>query len=190
MFEKLKNLLKIVNFQGTIVLKDGTEVILDGNLEVGVKVSVIIPDNNEPVDLPDGEYTLDDDSTMVVGDGVIVDIIPVKDDEPETDEPETENQEETPETPETTETPETDDVSVEERLSVLEQKIAELESLLVMKDEHSKLKDEHSKLQNEFSTLVEKLENKPGAKKVSTNQPEVKLSAVDKKYMAIKSYKK
>lgn len=181
MFEKLKNLLKIVNFQGTIVLKDGTEVILDGNLEVGVKVSVIIPDNDEPVDLPDGEYTLDDDSTMVVGDGVIVDIIPVKDDEPETDEPETENQEETPET---------HDVSVEERLSVLEQKIAELESLLVMKDEHSKLKDEHSKLQNEFSTLVEKLENKPGAKKVSTNQPEVKLSAVDKKYMAIKSYKK
>ena len=187
MFEKLKNLLKIVNFQGTIVLKDGTEVILDGDLEVGVKVSVIIPDNNEPVDLPDGEYTLDDDSTMVVGDGVIVDIIPVKDDEPETDETETENQEETPETPET---PDTEDVSVEERLSVLEQKIADLESLLVIKDEHSKLKDEHSKLRNEFSALIEKLENKPGATKVSTNQPLVKLSVVDKKYMAIKSHKK
>jgi hypothetical protein len=76
MIEKLKKLLKIHNFSGEIELKDGTIVMVDGSqLEVGAKLFVKLPDNDEPVELPDGEYQLLDDSILVVEGGIVKDII-------------------------------------------------------------------------------------------------------------------
>ena len=83
MFEKIKSLLKITKFSGTITLLDGTQVIVDGSVEVGSKVYVSLPDAAEPVVLPDGEYPLEDGSIMVVTEGIISDIKPKEEPQPE-----------------------------------------------------------------------------------------------------------
>lgn len=93
MFEKIKSFLKIINFSGTITLKDGTQVVVDGSLEKGSKVYVQLPDAEEPIALPDGEYPLEDDSILVIVDGVISDIKP-KEEEPKQEEPQVEPKQE------------------------------------------------------------------------------------------------
>ena len=92
MFEKIKSFLKIINFSGTITLKDGTQVVVDGSLEKGSKVYVQLPDAEEPIALPDGEYPLEDDSIMIIVDGVISDIKPKE--EPKEEEPQVEPKQE------------------------------------------------------------------------------------------------
>ena len=56
MIEKLIKLLKI-KLEGELVLKDGTPIIVDGDLAVGANVSVQSPDGVIP--LPDGSYELE-----------------------------------------------------------------------------------------------------------------------------------
>jgi hypothetical protein len=89
MYEKLLKLLK-VHLAGELTLKDGTSIIVDGDLAVGVKVSVQGPDGIIP--LPAGSYELESGQIITVDEnGTITDIV---------------EQVETPETPDNNVAPE------------------------------------------------------------------------------------
>jgi hypothetical protein len=87
--ERLKNLLlefsktdnveveTILNFV-TAKLKDGTEVKVDGDLEVGK--SVIIVETDTPA--PDAEHELEDGTIVVTVEGVITEIRPAQEETP------------------------------------------------------------------------------------------------------------
>jgi len=198
-FEKLAKLLKL-NFAGTIILRDNTEVIVDGSVEVGASVMVMLPDVDEPVTLPDGEYTLEDGSLMVVSDGLIAEL---KD---EVVEDPTEIPEEAPvEEPmaedevapieevaadvieevtvavaeiveEETPVDEVVAITVEETIAALTTRVEELEK-------QSKSSEEMSE---EFSALKEKIETADGTLKLSKKKVVVELSAAQKKRNLIK----
>lgn len=198
-FEKLVKLLKL-NFAGTIILRDNTEVIVDGSVEVGASVMVMLPDVDEPVTLPDGEYTLEDGSLMVVSDGLIAEL---KD---EVVEDPTEIPEEAPvEEPmaedevapieevaadvieevtvavaeiveEETPVDEVVAITVEETIAALTTRVEELEK-------QSKSSEEMSE---EFSALKEKIETADGTLKLSKKKVVVELSAAQKKRNLIK----
>ena len=72
MLEKIMKLFK-VHFSSNLTLKDSTPLYLNGTLENGVQVFVITEDGN--VALPDGEYQLQDDTIIMVKEGLIFDII-------------------------------------------------------------------------------------------------------------------
>lgn len=84
--ERLKNLLlefskteekekveTVLNFV-TAKLVDGTEVKVDGELEVGKSVLVVTPEGDVPA--PDTEHELEDGTIVVTVDGVITEIKP------------------------------------------------------------------------------------------------------------------
>lgn len=73
MLEKLLKLLKI-KFEGELTLKDGTPIILDGELGVGVSIMVQAPDG-KTMDLPDGSYDLSTGEVITVENGLVIDVI-------------------------------------------------------------------------------------------------------------------
>lgn len=196
MFEKLKSIFKIVNFQGTIQLLDGTQILCDGNVEKGTKVFVSLPNTEEPMVLPDGEYTLEDESIMMVKDGVISDIQPKKEtditQEPEMEQEEQEEMAEpTPtEEPVPTEEPETEvevePTDAEKKIVELEDRLKKIEDMLVANGvQLSKIE----KIENDFNTLKEKLETTDGATRLSTKQNIVEMTPLDIKLKNIKNRK-
>lgn len=78
MIEKLLKLLKI-KFAGEIPLKDGTMIIVEGDLMVGASVYVQSPDGKIP--LPDGDYELETGQILSAKDGKIEAITDVVDTE-------------------------------------------------------------------------------------------------------------
>lgn len=72
MIEKIMKFLKI-HFSSTVNLIDGTPLQIEGDLETGVKVSVITTDGM--IAIPDGEYKLEDESIIITKDGVVMDVI-------------------------------------------------------------------------------------------------------------------
>lgn len=159
MFDKLKKLLKIVNFSGVITLKDGSEVMVDGNIEAGSKVS--IQSDDEVMPLPDGEYIMEDDSIMVVSEGVITDVIEANTEEV-VEEEVVENEEVVEEEP--TEEP-NEMGELKEKISDLEKRLADLEALLLSKETEMKkeLKEKTEKLETDFNSIKTKMEITPGA---------------------------
>lgn len=196
MFEKVKKYLKIVHFSGTITLKDGTEVLTDGDGK-GAKCSVQLPNATEPIPLPDGEYTLEDDSKITIKDGMMVgDPIPATEEEVEEEIPAEEEVEEevvaeeapaeeaeapVEEAPAEEEVVEPTDV--EKKITELEERIKALEAQLMSAVTVSSEKME--KLQNDFNNVKIKLETTDGAVKLPTNKVSAPLTAEDKRYKAL-----
>lgn len=58
-----------------VTLQDGTEVNVEPELQVGATVTVSIPENPEPVPVPDGEHVLQDETIIITEAGKIVDIL-------------------------------------------------------------------------------------------------------------------
>ena len=188
MIEKLMKLLKIVNFSGDVVLKDGTPIMVDGGLAKGATVKVQLPDATEPMLLPDGEYILEDDNIMVVKDGTIEDIKePVEKPEEELTEEVVEQEvemavEQPVEQP--VETPEEETPDLMMIIKDLTARIDALEASLVKSNE------EMSKQTNEFSELKSKLETTSGATRLINTKPIVEKDALDTKIEQIKKLKK
>lgn len=76
MINKLLKLLKI-KFAGELSLKDGTMIIVEGDLAVGASVYVMSPDGK--MALPDGDYELETGEILSVKDGKIEAITDVVD---------------------------------------------------------------------------------------------------------------
>lgn len=189
MFEKLSKMLKIYKFAANAVLKDGTEILIDGNMDIGVSVYVVTDDGNQP--LPDGEWELGEPYigyVIVIEGGVITNILePVVEDddmpeeevEEEVDAEEADTEEETEPSEDETET---DEVSLEDQISKLEELIQSvidrLDKIEASNDELSKENDDLKKSNEDFSSQVdefkEKLEKMNGAdplkKKISSDQ--------------------
>ena len=72
MINKILKFLKI-HFSSTLTLRDGTPVELSGNLETGVNAFIVTQDGK--IAMPDGEYSLSDDSIILVKDGIITDVV-------------------------------------------------------------------------------------------------------------------
>ena len=73
MFKQLLKLLKI-KFEGELSLKDGTPIVLDGELVNGVGVMIQSPDG-KLIDLPNGSYELSTSEIITVENGLVVDIV-------------------------------------------------------------------------------------------------------------------
>lgn len=82
MLEKMLKIFKI-HFTGTINLKDGTPLTIDGELATGVSVQIEVDGNIQP--LPDGPYELETGEVIEVKDGKITAITePKANEEPAT----------------------------------------------------------------------------------------------------------
>ena len=74
MLNKILKYLKI-KFQGELKLKDGTPLIIDvEDLDVGASIMVQTPDG-KLVDLPNGQYELENSSIITVENGLVTDIV-------------------------------------------------------------------------------------------------------------------
>lgn len=188
-FKKLKDALGIYSFKANAVLKDGTEIVVDGNLEVGVSVYVITPDGNKP--LPNGEYELDTGEKIVVEDGAITEVMPVE--ETPEEEPVEEPIEETPtddapteETPteepveEPTDEPVEETPDVEAQISELNDRVSALEEALAslmssqeeLKNENTELKKEKEEFSIQLKEVEEKLSKMDGASPLNKRKVE------------------
>lgn len=189
MLDKLKKLFKIVNFAGTLQLKDGTEIQLDGgNLAVGVKCFVILPNVAEPVVLPDGSYTLEDESNMIIKDGLIAELndAVAPEEVVEVEESEVVEQAEVE-----VEIPSEEPVDVPVEPTELEMKVKELEDRLKsiedsLMSKQSEIEQSTQKLEEEFTSLKTKIENTDGAVRLSSNKKAVELTASDIRYNRLK----
>jgi len=77
MLDKIIKLLKL-RFAGEMTLKDGTPIIISGDLTIGVEVKVNGPDG--PILLPAGTYELESGQIITVDEkGLITDIVEVVD---------------------------------------------------------------------------------------------------------------
>lgn len=155
MIDKLLKLLKI-KFAGEIPLKDGTMIIVDGDMVAGASVYVQSPDGQMP--LPDGDYELETGQILSAKDGKIEAITDVVDTEETPDSNgqtpvgeitvEVDNAKAPPmETPPATEEPTEPEpepkkdetmVKVEEmiaKMAEMEQRMKDLEDKLMMKSE-------------------------------------------------------
>jgi len=184
MFDKLSKMLKIFKFAANAVLKDGTEILIDGNLDIGVNIYVVTSDGDQP--LPDGEYELGapyDGYIVVVEGGVISNVLePVEDEPVEEEAPVEAEDEEAP-----TEDP-TDEISLEDQITSINEKLNSiLERLEALETSNADLTKENEELkkQNEnFSAQVDdfhkKLEGTNGAepikKKTDTENTSVFVS--------------
>lgn len=189
MFEKMKKFFKIISYFGSVTLRDGTEVTIDGDTEVGAKVTIVVEGTDEPMALPDGEYTLEDGTMMIVADGIITDLVEevAEEDAPVEDAPETEEEvEAAAEDIESVEDAPVEDVvedivdeviTTEAKMAELEARISELETKI----------GETTQMKSDFQTLKEKMEETDGALKVSKVKKEVEQSPSDKRYEALKS---
>lgn len=156
--EKLLKLFKI-RFEGELLLKDGTPIVIGGDFGIGVTVQVNGPDGLIP--LPTGSYELEDGTIFTVDNtGVITDIV---------------EQVETPETPDVTPPVEAVDVPIEdtpiedttipetpvnpmdEMMKKMEEKIAELEAKIKeLEAKTTNLSKEGIKFENELSDFKTK----------------------------------
>jgi len=200
MFAKLKTMLGLYKFQANARLKDGTELVIEGDLTEGVAVYVVTDEG--PISLPDGSYELEDGKLLTVMDGLITDVseAPVEDEEA----PVVEEAEADPEPEAETETEvslEDKIVSIEERISALEEKLTSVEqSADESKQENQDLKQKNEKLSNDNISLTEKvtdfetkLSKMDGAQPVSKKKTEsiVKTSDyVTDRMRAIQLHKK
>lgn len=74
MLNKILKYLKI-KFSGELKLKDGTPLIIDvEDLDVGASIMIQTPDG-KLVDLPNGQYELDNSNIITVENGLVTDII-------------------------------------------------------------------------------------------------------------------
>lgn len=168
MIQTLMKLLKI-KFSGELILKDGTPIIINGDLDVGAKVDVNGPDGIMP--LPDGNYELETGQIITVEKGLITDIVdqvetpenpdvekPIEVEEAKpVDEPEAKPDEEKP----AEETPEDPMKKIEDKLSELEQKIKELEAKTAQLSSDNEnlskdLKDGNEKINLDIETIKQK----------------------------------
>lgn len=72
MLDKILKFLKI-HLSSSLTLRDGTRIELSGTLDTGVNAFIVTDDGN--ISMPDGEYSLEDDTIILIKDGVIVDLI-------------------------------------------------------------------------------------------------------------------
>ena len=165
MFDKLSKMLKIFKFAANAVLKDGTEILIDGNLDIGVNIYVVTADGDQP--LPDGEYELGapyEGYIVVVEGGVISNVLEPVEDEPVEDTPEeapVEAEDEETETP--TEEP-TDEISLEDQIISINEKLTSilerLEALELSNADLSKENEELKKQNENFSAQVDGFQKK------------------------------
>jgi hypothetical protein len=181
MIDKLLKLLKI-KFAGDLILKDGTPLLISGDLAVGVEVKVAGPDG--PIPLPAGPYELESGQIITVDDkGVITDIVDVVDvaetPDVETGTPTTEEVvvEEEPKKPE-------EEKPVEEKpvepTTDLEAKIKELEEKIkALEDKIMNLSADTEKNKLEFSSEIDLIKTKANfTKEISRNStPDVVVTS-------------
>jgi len=185
MFAKLKEALGLVKFQANAKLKDGTELVIEGDLTEGVAVFVVTDEGNIP--LPDGSYELEDGQLITVLDGLITEVsdAPVEDEEPVEEEAEVDPDTETE--PDTEVSLEDKIIAIEERLSKLEEKLTDVEaSADKSKQENEDLKKNNEDLSKDNDTLTEKvdefetqLSKMDGAKPVSKKKSESTINLSD-----------
>lgn len=167
MFDKILNLFKKMNFEANAKLEDGTELIIKGNLAIGVEVTIMGPDGE--MVLPDGEYTLDTGELIVVTDGSIVDIVEVVPDEEVVVEEVLEEAivDEPQPTEEVTEVVEEVNI-IEEKLAALEQRLVAVENLLT--NDVGEMKKEFN---SQIKTLTDAIQKVSVVKPVKKNSDEV-----------------
>jgi hypothetical protein len=158
MFNKLKLLLGITNFKANAVLKDGTELVIQGDIAVGVTVSIVTADGNKP--LPDGTFELDNGSLITVVEGKITEI---KEPDPKQDAPVVDKPADKPVEP-PTKAEEQPKLSVEEALVYLEERITKLEQIVsLMNTENKDLQNKKEELTEQIKGFEEKLSKMDGA---------------------------
>jgi len=185
MIEKLLKLLKI-KFSGDVMLKDGTPLIISGDLGIGVKVQIQGPDGI--IDLPDGSYELETGQIITVADGVITDIVDQVNTPENPDTPTGVPDASTPDgevvisdakdsgTTEST-TPATPTTSIDD----LSTKIKELEDKIkILEDKTSKLSEETTKFNSDMDTLKNKTILTKELSKNQTPELSVNSELVDK----------
>lgn len=155
MFNKLKTLFGITSFKGNALLKDGTELVIEGDVAVGVAVSIVTPDGNKP--LTAGNYELENGTLITVDDkGIITDI----------KEPETKPAEEVPveEAEQPAPAPEQPKATVEEQVAKLEERLTKLEETIAsITKQESELKQDKEELSKQIKGFEEKLSKMDGA---------------------------
>ena len=171
-FTKIKEKLVIYKFQRNAVLKDGTELVIDGDLSVGVEVFVVTSDGNKPI--PDGEYELEIGYLITVQDGKIDTIKePINEEEVIAEVPSEETTEETTEPVEV--------VPVEEQIAELDIRVKALEEALAnlmssqkeLSEENKTLKKEKEEFLKQVKDFEEKLSKMDGAVPLNKRKAEV-----------------
>jgi hypothetical protein len=191
----LKKLFKIVKLSSSITLKDGTEVMVEGGAEaVGSKVFVELPNADAPVILPDGKYILEDDSEMIVKDGMIESISEAKTEDEVAVEEEIEAEipveaavevEVEPETTDEVPVEETPKPELEVKITELEDRLKAIEDMIASSQESQAMSSQ--KLQADFSALLEKLEKTDGVSKLAEKTPIVALTPAQLKQRQLKN---
>lgn len=149
MFNKIKTLLGITNFKANAVLKDGTELLIEGDIAVGVEVKIVTPDGNKL--LPAGSYELDDGTLITVDEnGKITEI----------KEPETKPQE--PDVP--VQETEQEKLTIEEEVAKIDERLTKLEETVAsITKQESELQKEKEELSKQIKGFEEKLSKMDGA---------------------------
>ena len=158
MIEKLLKLLKI-RFAGELTLKDGTPIIVSGDLAIGVEVKVNGPDGVIP--LPAGSYELESGQIITVDDkGVITDIVEQVEnpESPDEEAPTVEVDEAKPTEEEVpVEEKPVEEVPVEDPMKKMDEmiaKIAELEAKIKeLESKTSNLSEETNRFNSELETI-------------------------------------
>ena len=195
MIEKLIKLLKI-KLEGELVLKDGTPIIVDGDLAVGANVSVQSPDGVIP--LPDGSYELETGQIITVEGGTIKDIIDQVEAPEEPDQtPPVEAAEPPVEAPPAEEVPVEDApeaASMDEVMAKLDELIAKIDSIEAKVGELETKTSNLSSETEKFNSDIELIKTKANfVKEISKNSvPDVgiKTSPVAEKINKFRQLKK
>ena len=186
MFEKISKLFKIYKFSANAILKDGTEIRFDGNLDVGVSVYVQTADGEQP--LPDGEYPLGGDlegTSIVVQDGQVTDILETVAEVPVEEAPAAEQSEEEPiveqSVEEATDFSETIE-NLQKSIDELNERISGLEKANQnLSKENETLKQSNTDFSEQIKEFELKLEKTNGAtplkKNVDANQGSTNFSS-------------
>lgn len=167
MNSKLYKLAKMILSLSEIKTNKG-ELISETVIEVGSEV--FIEDTNDMlVAAPDGEYVTQDDVTLVVADGKVVEIREKETEEaPAEEQPMEEQPEEEPLAEEPTEEQPTEEAPVEDdkdkRIAELEAQIEELNQVIVEKDE----------LIGELRKKLEESDAKPAEEQLKSQKTETK----------------
>jgi Mg2+ and Co2+ transporter CorA len=178
LFDKLKQLFNLIAFSSNTRLKDGTELVVEGDLKEGVKVFVVTSDGNIP--LPDGSYELENKKLITVADGLITTVDDVPEDPDEESSVEAALPEDEVETPPAE--PETEDEP--DLISILDEKVKEIderlskleESLLARTKKDEELSNENSSLKEKVSEIETKLSKMDGAAPVKKLNSEIDYS--------------